>query len=337
MHNPHPALDPLVTELSKSNSRIGCVFAYRFADLAKTIWLRCSNPFVRIIEYCELAAYIIHRRRKDAIFVREFSTYFFLISLVLTIPLRKKILLLNAHNVQSANNNLIEKVILNLYLFSGCRIIMLETRDHLLSVIWTQNLSRILCINHPTPHFMANKYDNHFSIRVGMVGDFHPDKNMQPVLINLSRICKHEGIFKLEIGTKTFPLRLPPDVSCVVHDTREADCYIEFLKNIDILLVPYPAKKYFFRASGIIAEAISCGTFIITTNLPSLANQVLNPVPVGLVIDENAFVTDELKRALLRVRSMIHVKHDNQRLYCLARSGVSIAKELEKELERSVI
>lgn len=337
MHNPHPALDPLVAALAISDSRIGCVFAYRFAGFAKTICFNMGNPLIRIIEYCELGYYIIRLRKKDAIIVREFSTYYFLISLFITFLMRKKILLLNAHNIQTATKNIIEKSLINFYLFCGCRLVVLETKENIYSVILPQYISRVMCIKHPVPCFSLASLDKKIDIRIGMVGDFRSEKNMLSVLKNLSRICEHERFYKLEIGSRTFPLRLPPEVKCFVHDTRKTDSYIEFLKNINILVVPYPANSYFFRASGIIAEAISCGAFIITTNLPSLANQVLKPVPVGLVIEENAFVTDDLKRALHEASLNVHLRQDNKRLYCLARSGRSIAVELEEELERNML
>ncbi|MBN1630066.1 MAG: hypothetical protein JW990_09905, partial [Thermoleophilia bacterium] len=69
----------------------------------------------RLWEYCLLAVDIWRARRSELIIVREFSTYYLLVTAGLCLPLMRRVALVVNHNVQAAHNSALQRRLLILF------------------------------------------------------------------------------------------------------------------------------------------------------------------------------------------------------------------------------
>ncbi|SIS92766.1 glycosyltransferase [Phaeovulum vinaykumarii] len=296
VHNPHRGLDPLVTEIQRRNDpRLGIAFAWRFADLLPPK----LGPLRRIGEYVELAFRIWGQRQRQTILVREFSTYFFFLTLVLVFPLRRKCLLLIAHNVQSAERKPIEKQLLKVLSRLGLRFACLESDAGVQQVL---GLHDAVVFPHPVVS-VSNQSAASIAARphrtvVGVAGDPRPEKGLDRVIPYLDEALRDREDIAFRVGTNRVVEAQSRWPKAQICDTSAQSDYMAFLEDLDILVLPYPEQTYRFRVSGVIAEATGCGTATICTDLPCLRQQVLAPAVGGTVLAPDAFTTPNLLAAI---------------------------------------
>jgi glycosyltransferase involved in cell wall biosynthesis len=288
-HNPHPCLDCLVEEVQRLGShKLAIVFAWRFAEVIpqRFVFLR------RITEFVELAFRIWANRNYDFILVREFSTYYFYITFALIFPVRHKCILLNSHNIQSATQKPIEKFLLELLSRLGVRFACLESSEGARLILGNADT---VMLPHPVRVFPelpeSKKFLRRSSTIVGMVGDLRPEKGFDLVIPYLIESLYGHNSIEFRLGSNRAAEAKCKYPSLVVSDTSSQDDYISFLLSLDILILPYNADAYTYRVSGVIAEAIGCGTAVICTDLPCLSRQVLFPVSAGAVLKPSDFLT----------------------------------------------
>jgi len=307
MHNPHPALTPFQIAAESTSGRVAFVFAYRFAQR-----FNCRGKFqslVRIYEYAELACAIIAARQADVIVVREFSTFYFALFAPFLIPWLPKTVLINAHNVQAANTSVLQRLLLNCICRFGTWLGCLEDAEGGRSILARRLQRRAICLPHPVPErnepWKARPSPEAGDLVVGLVGDFRPEKGGIDFLYVLSDAIRRLPFdVKVEIGKNgrveipELPVRVSP------RDTSDEKAYRRFLASIHVLIVPYPAASYRYRASGILSDACSCGTPVLATALPCFERQVNTPERGGICLAEESLRNPELvAEALAAIRA----------------------------------
>jgi len=294
-HNPHRGLDPLVEEIRKRDDpMLGVVFAWRFFEVLPA-WLGRAR---RLGEYVELAIEIWKQRSKRYILVREFSTYLVFITIFLVFPIRQKCVLLVAHNVQTALNRPHERKLLLVLDWLGIRFACLESDEGVRHVLGIKNA---IVFPHPVPLTPGNKLEqagNPALVVVGVAGDLRPEKGLDRVIPTLSSALNRMPGLEFRLGTSNVKLAQAKWPTTPIHDTRDQDDYMAFLKSLDILVLSYPVEAYLYRASGVIAEATGSRTAVICTDVPCLRAQVLSPARGGLVLHSKEFSSESLLEAI---------------------------------------
>lgn len=333
-HNPHPGLGPLVDAAKSLSPRVAIVFAHRFAVLAP--YIRLSNPFARLVEYAELGYRVFGARRADLIVVREFSTLYFVPIALLLFPLMRKSALLVAHNVQSARRRKLEARLLNLYCALGARLICLETRAGAEGVIKPKYMARVATLPHPVSGQRSAEArtgtgpDASDAFTIAVVGNLRPEKGGLSGLAHLSAAASRlDGAIELVLGSpNALDLGgLPEKFKRVSTRTRED--YLRVLKTSHVVVLSYPAANYEFRASGVIADAIGCGTPVITMDLPVVSSQVREPAVTGVCLKAQDFENPEkLAAALEEIRANWASYQVATRLNAEGRTEQALARQL---------
>jgi glycosyltransferase involved in cell wall biosynthesis len=291
-HNPHRGLDPLVRAIDAGDqSLLSVVYAWRFAQF------RIGRlPVVgRLIEYIELWWAIIGHRHSRHILLREFSTYYVWLPVLLAFFLRRKLVLLVAHNVQSADGNRLEKASLRLLHKIGVHFAVLEADDGLVQVLGIKNG---MVLSHPVPEPRNSIVKSDLDVRVAMVGDMRPEKGLDSYIESLIDIISTRDGVEFCIGTNRVAYVSEKWPGCSVYDTSSYDSYCSFLATVDLLVIPYPESTYKYRASGIVGEAQAAGCAIITSDLPVLRSQVQSPEMSGVCLKNGKVDVPELANAL---------------------------------------
>ena len=325
-HNPHRGLDPLVRAINAGDQTLlSVVYAWRFALLKIG-----KLPVVgRLIEYLELWWAIVGHRHSRHILVREFSTYYVWLPVLLAFPMRRKLILLVAHNVQSAGRSSLERALLMLLYKVGVRYAVLEADDGLVQVL---GITDGLVLSHPVPEPKKSVVKPDATVRVAMVGDMRPEKGLDSHVNTLLDITADwEGI-EFCIGTSKVPYVSEKWPGCSVHDTSSYESYCSFLASVDLLVVPYPESTYKYRASGIVGEAQAAGCAIVTSNLPVLKSQVLTPSISGVCLKTDTFDVLALRDALSGVLTSLDVMKVGAYENAVARQAEAIYASLVSKL-----
>jgi glycosyltransferase involved in cell wall biosynthesis len=287
-HNPHRGLDPLVEEIRRrDDQRLGIVYAWRFAELIPTR----LGPLRRVAEYIELALRIWGERGRDHILLREFSTYFVFLTLLLVFPIRRKCVLLIAHNVQTAESKPREKHLLQWIARLGPRFACLESDAGMRAVLGVENA---LVFAHPVVACAPPQQPGGARRVVGVAGDLRPEKGLDLVIGRLSEAFRDDPDIDFRLGTNRVDVARQRWPQTEVSDTTAQSDYIAFLQQLDLLVLSYPEASYRYRASGVIAEATGCGTAVICTDLPCLRHQVMSPATGGAVLAPKAFAGEDI-------------------------------------------
>lgn len=164
-------------------------------------------------------------------------------------------------------------------------------------------------------------------VKIGIVGMIRADKPVGKLLEKVRQyIAASPHQCELIIGT---PIAQKPkyldELGATIYDTTKEEDYIKVLSNTDILAIHYDEERYYYRASGVISDAASCGCFIIASNYPVIQHQIEWPVTIGLTFSDFEEIGVLLDRAIAHIREK---GQDNHWIWREKRSASEIAKRL---------
>jgi hypothetical protein len=147
---------------------------------------------------------------------------------------------------------------------------------------------------------------------VSVVGDLRSEKgdvneigDLLGKLVDLQRWEIRCGVRE----TKVSPLKHIKGLNFFHTGSRMQ--YMQFLSESDVILIFANKKQYFYRHSGTIMDAVSCGAIPLVPNFPVLASQVREPVPVGEVYNSILSIPDILIKLELSLPMLV----DNRNCY----------------------
>lgn len=326
MYDPHPSLTPLKAIEAGDGYNCAFVFPSKYAEISVLHGRTRASAFARrFTEYVELSIRIWKKARYNHIVVREFSTFYFILTLLLCLPLRRKISLIVAHNVQAAVTSRLQRALLRFYHGLGVKMICLESAD-LLSR-WLGSSKSLITIRHPVTPLIDKPRDNapeeHGTLRVGFVGDLRPEKGIVGALECVLE-APHDKSVQVFIGTPKPSVVEEKSWDVKILSTKSKEQYFQFLSSMHVLIVPYPSTTYAYRASGIVADACSVGTPVICPHLPILERQVLDPGRGGICLHEDQ---------LLNTTAVADAIADLRRGWTLYAAGM-YDNAREREIER---
>ncbi len=238
----------------------------------------------------------------DVIFIFEAYNQHFLILLPLLtlMALKGKEILISLHgNQQFAMTNLVKYwglIYLKIYLklFKNIKVINLEIKDDILPQKYQLPEESQYIIPHPIiseaqPKLSLNqRYSSDIKIKIGVIGMIREDKPINKVVEQIQKyITETTNNCEFIIG---IPFKQKPSyvdkLGAILYDTSKHSDYIKTLQEIDILIIYYEQDRYYYRTSGVISDAASCGCYIIASAYPMIKHQVDYPVTIGATFDK---------------------------------------------------
>ena len=208
--------------------------------------------------------------------------------------LGKKVLICLHGNQQFAMTNKIKfwgLLYLQAYLnlFKKLKVISFEVDDDVLPEKFRLPDKSKYIIPHPIiseakPKFLpGERLPSNVPIKIGVVGMIRLDKPITQVIDKLQEYIKSsEHQCELVIGT---PFEQKPNyldkLNVTLYDTTKPEDYIHILTEINILVIHYEKDRYYYRTSGVISDAGSCGCYIIASDYPVIKHQVSWPEKIG--------------------------------------------------------
>jgi hypothetical protein len=86
-------------------------------------------------------------------------------------------------------------------------------------------------------------------------------------------------------------------------NTSKKDDYHTTLTECDIIILNYEKSKYFYRCSGVAADAIGTKTFVLCPNFPLMNNQINYPTQVGISYENESDLETAIQQSLELVRN----------------------------------
>jgi glycosyltransferase involved in cell wall biosynthesis len=220
-----------------------------------------------------------------------------------------------------------------LKLFQKLKVLLLEIDDDLIPETYRFSANSKYIIPHPImsevkPRLQpGERLDHNISLKIGVVGMIRPDKPIAQIIEKIQEYIKNSpNHCELAIGT---PFNNKPayldQIEALLYDTTRQEDYFKVLQMIDILVVHYDKERYYYRASGVISDAGSCGCYIIASDYPVIKNQVNYPVSIGATFSSFDQIGDLIDQAIVKIKDQGQDHHWQWRE---ARSAEAIAKIL---------
>ena len=247
----------------------------------------------------------------DAILVFEAYNQHLLFLLPLLALTQKEILIMLHGNQQFAMNSTIKYLgllYLKIYLkfLKRFKAILLEIDDDILPPkVQLPTRSKIV-IPHPcrSDYLPSLKPGERLSddtkIKIGIVGIIRADKPIARLIEKIQEYQrKNQEKCEFIIGTPKGQKPAYLDKSTInLQDTTEEKDYIRVLQDIDILVIHYDKERYYYRTSGVISDATSCGCYIVASDYPLIKNQITYPVEIGTTFTDFTELDEALDKAI---------------------------------------
>jgi len=291
-----------------------------------------------IISHIDSGQKIRKNRHRDAIIVSGFSTEFLIFTYIFSLLWTKSVYLVNHHNIQQAYRNTLMRAILKMYHYLNYKFIVNETSSILKDVGYSeQEINQHISLLHPLSQLDSSNLFNTEEFRqkkIGLVGQFRPEKNFSKTLDSLLKLQKSLD-FLLIIGTDDFSSfsEINLNGAKLLNTSNEED-YLAILASCDIIVLNYEKFKYFYRCSGVAADAISAKTYVVCPNFPLMSSQVNYPTQVGVLYDNESELEMALKQALELVTGSNKEAFES---HYVERSAEKMASTLDQAIQARIV
>lgn len=167
--------------------------------------------------------------------------------------------------------------------------------------------------------------------KIGLIGKYRQGKKMEETLQLLLKIQKSID-FILIIGTDDLSpfTELEIDNNRIkLVNTSKKDDYHTTLTECDIIILNYEKSKYFYRCSGVAADAIGTKTFVLCPNFPLMNNQINYPTQVGISYENESDLETAIQQSLELVNNDFILFEEHY----IDRSIGNISSDLARHLE----
>jgi hypothetical protein len=280
-------------------------------------------------------------KEEDTLFIFEIYNQhlLFVLPLLAWVSLQGKEVLIGLHgNQQFAMSSSIKNLGLMylkayLKLFKNLKVLTFEIDDSVIPEQFRLPSSSTLVIPHPIiseaqPKLLpGERLPQDTPIKIGVVGAIRPDKPIAKVVEKIQDyIASSPHQCELIIGT---PFGQKPayldKIEAQLYDTTQAEDYLKVLKTLDIIVIHYDKDRYYYRTSGVISDAASCGCYIIASDYPVIQHQVNWPAVIGSTFSSFDEIGPLIEQGIHHLREK---GQDNQWLWREQRTAEAIAQIL---------
>ena len=255
-----------------------------------------------IICHIGIGRKIKENKKKEIVIVHGFSTEFLFFLYIFSHFKTTGVYFLTHHNIQQAFQNRLIKFLFKMYCRIGYKFILNETCLALKEFGFNdKEVCKHISMLHPVVGI-----DSHSSFvsevsrrkRIGLVGKVSKGKQFSETLNLLLRFQKSLD-FSLIIGTDNFSHFDGVDLgeAKLINTSHRGD-YLSVLASCDVIVLGYERSKYFYRCSGVAADAISAKTFVVCPDFPLMSNQVNYPTQVGVLYKNDSDLEVAIRHAL---------------------------------------
>ena len=143
-------------------------------------------------------------------------------------------------------------------------------------------------------------------VNLRMAGEFRPERGAELVTAVIRRVAMERPgtVFALQVTDEAVARHVSRELEAIA--AYGGRCYVDYgnaahadyqarLKQTDVVLLPYQAHRYAFRASGVFAEAAAFGIVTVVPDRSWMAEQIAAGLAVGTVFHE--WSVDAITRA----------------------------------------
>ena len=298
--------------------------------------------------HIELGIRVFLGRQKDAIILHGFSTELLILTYLFSLFRSKNIYCLTHHHIQQANYNILARIALHVYSRLGYSFIINEDAQILKNLGFDETqTNRHVTMLHPviesSPEIFLNLENSVNSdhlvssdrVKIGIVGKIRPEKKTYKTL-SLLLSLKAKYNFCLIVGTDDFSglaesINMSDDIVLINTSTRSG--YLEALYKSDIIVLNYEESRYFYRCSGVAADAIGVKTYVVCPNFFMMRNQLYSPSQVGITYDSEGSLENAIDQA---INLSISSHEENFRMHFEQRSINKISSDLIEKIETRI-
>jgi glycosyltransferase involved in cell wall biosynthesis len=342
----HPGLkDLLLIEQYSPDKKIGFLSIETplpswFKKLTQSVPYSIGLQVRREYRHISMALRAFKLKEVDSLFIFEIYNQHLFIALPLLVLTGKEVLISLHGNQQFAMSSKLKYLGLMylkayLKLFKQLKVISFEIDDDTIPEKFRLPAASKLIIPHPIiseakPRLLpGERLPADAKIKIGVVGMIRQDKPIGKLIEKLQEYIALNSECELVIGT---PFGQKPEyldkIGAKLYDTTKEEDYINVLKQLDILVIHYEKDRYYYRTSGVISDAASCGCYIIASDYPVINHQVNWPVKIGSTFTSFDEIGDEIEAAIAFIREQ---GKDNHWIWREQRSAAAIAKILFKQ------
>lgn len=274
-------------------------------------------------------------KNKQVIILHGFSNKFLIFTYCFSLFTTKNVYILTHHNIQQAFDNLPSRFMLKLYNLLNYKFILNETFMILKDIGFSdKDIDKHISLLHPVVQSKLLNVSNrelNQQKKIGLIGKYRQGKKMEETLKLLLKIQKSID-FILIIGTDDLSpfTELEIDNNRIkLVNTSKKDDYHTTLTECDIIILNYEKSKYFYRCSGVAADAIGTKTFVLCPNFPLMNNQINYPTQVGISYENESDLETAIQQSLELVSNDFILFEEHY----IERSIGNISSDLARHLE----
>jgi hypothetical protein len=276
-----------------------------FPNIRNSLLKKISKGIELILSHIDLGRKISKAKDKDAVIVYAFSTEFLFITFLFSFW-TKNVYLVNNHNIQQAYANPFMRFILKIYDYLKYKFIILETASILEDLGYKKkDIECHISLPHSVVENVRKAVDSGMfsdeeikKKKVGIIGQSRQGKKFSDTLDLMLKIANNLDIL-LIIGTDDFSCFDGMNLQGVkLIDTSTNNAYMSALSTCDVVVLNYEKSAYFYRCSGVAADAIGVQTYVVCPDFPFMSSQVNHPAKVGIVYKDETDLETSLKKAL---------------------------------------
>ena len=303
----HQVYSPLVNEISRYKN-IKFIFVSKFVGFDKSNFIkRKINRAIQFFYYVIFAFHILKIiliNKNQKVLVREFSNFYLFFLFPLVFLARKKLIYIVNHNLQIAQNSLLQRLFLKFLYRIGTRFLFFESSQGMQTIRKIPNKQQEIIV----PFFISKEDKIAFDFDAKLTTKINELKLKNNILIAVpgrpsiskgsSKLLEYLVEFLKQNPNSNFRFLLSRSLYelikknnsikqyffCPIDDSHKY--YKQIIALSDVALFNYESKYYYFRHSGVILDCLSMKTAVICPNFPLLFNMVNYPVNVGLTFEK---------------------------------------------------
>jgi glycosyltransferase involved in cell wall biosynthesis len=268
-------------------------------------------------------------RANQPVLVRDFSNLpLRFIFPFLSHEKRRRLFFVVNHNLQWALKEESQKRAFIHLARQGCRFCFFERVPEALLKDWGIDPTQSIALPHPVGKTAWTRERKGGVETIGVIGEYRPEKGIDDLLDFLKPLASRYRILLAIPNIDEFSRDSSHGRASWFDrlDTSSAEAYQQAVAGCDLIVLNHAEKEYLWRASGLIADAVSARVPVLVRNLPVLSAQCLDPVPVGACFRG----LSELPEYVEVVSNGLKEGKYDFSTYQTARSGLEIAHYLEQ-------
>jgi hypothetical protein len=305
----------------------------QFAKRRRAGWQRhCLKVLSLGLKHMRVGTQITIGKGQDAVIVPDFSTEFLWLTYLFSGFRTRNVYVLVHHNVQQALHHPLIRGMLKIYSNLGYKFILNETLSPLkdLGYHTPENLGHAVLL-HPVQAEAIAIAPPSAIPKVGIVGSVRKGKRFAETLALLQQLqTRLDFTLVLGIDAPEQFQHLASDRLCVM-DTGSHAQYLAAIAHCDVIVLNYDESQYRYRCSGVAADAIGCRTYVVAPDYPMIRHQLIHPVPVGVLYEDESALETALTQAIALPPTATNPAFEQ---HYADRSAVGLAVSLDRILSQ---